>query len=247
MDKNKLLLPVSILLSAIIIAGAVLYKGGSLNTTTKLQGSSENNGNLDRALFLRLASKAKMNVSDFTQCLDSGKHSAVILSDSQSAAAVGVQGTPTVFINGTKLSGVDPSNPVGQYKAAIDAALAGNSPHLSATTTAYLALNNRDIILGDPNAKVTLIEYADYQCPFCSRFFTQVEPQIKKDYIDTGKVKMIYRNFAFLDTDQTGQPTGYKESHLSAEAAECAKDQNKFWQYHDLLFQAEAADEARYQ
>jgi len=119
----------------------------------------------------------------------------------------------------------------------------GGSSDTSADITQALKLDKRDVVQGDSNAPVTVIEYADYQCPFCERFFTQVETQIKQSYIDTGKVKFVYRNFPFLDTDpQTGQPGGYKESHLTAEAAECSKDQGKFWQFHDLLYVAEGKD-----
>lgn len=90
----------------------------------------------------------------------------------------------------------------------------------------------RDVVLGNPNAPVTFVEYADYQCPFCAQFFEQTEPLIIKNYVDTGKVKFIFRSFQFLGP----------ESVAAAEAAECAKDQNKFWPYHDALYSAEAAD-----
>lgn len=83
-----------------------------------------------------------------------------------------------------------------------------------------------DPMLGDPKAKVTVVEFADYQCPFCERFFTDAEAQIKKDYVDTGKVKFVFKNLAFLG----------KESTDAANAAECAKEQNKFWEYHDYLY-----------
>ena len=80
--------------------------------------------------------------------------------------------------------------------------------------------------LGDNNAKVIIIEFADFQCPFCAKLFTSVEPQLKKDYIDTGKVKFYFRHYAFL-----GQ-----ESTWAAEASECANEQGKFWDYHDFLY-----------
>ncbi len=100
-----------------------------------------------------------------------------------------------------------------------------------------LKIGDRDVILGDPKAPVTFIEYGDYQCPFCGRLFTQVEPPLREEYIKTGKVKMVYRNFMINDR----APTDH-ESHYSAEAAECAKDQKKFWEYHDALFSAEVKD-----
>lgn len=81
-------------------------------------------------------------------------------------------------------------------------------------------------ILGNSNAKVTIIEFADFQCPFCKRFFDTIFPQIKTQYIDTGKVKFSYQDFAFLGP----------ESQSAAEAAKCSQDQNKFWEYHDSLY-----------
>ena len=85
---------------------------------------------------------------------------------------------------------------------------------------------------GDPNAPVTIIEFADFQCPFCGRFFAQTEPQINEQYIQSGKVRLGYFNFAFL-----GQ-----ESTWAAEAAECASDQDKFWEYHDILYSSQSGE-----
>lgn len=96
----------------------------------------------------------------------------------------------------------------------------------------FLKLTPRDVILGDPGAPVTLIEYGDYQCPFCGRFFTQVELQLRESYIKNKKVRMVFKNLQFLGPEST----------KAAEAAECAKDQNKFWAYHDALYSAEIAD-----
>ncbi|MBI4095105.1 MAG: DsbA family protein [Candidatus Liptonbacteria bacterium] len=95
-----------------------------------------------------------------------------------------------------------------------------------------LELTRRDVVLGDPNAPVTFIEYGDYQCPFCGRLFTQVEPLLREEYVRTGKLKMVYRNFAFLGP----------ESFEAAEAAACAKDEQKFWVFHDAVFREEILD-----
>ena len=85
---------------------------------------------------------------------------------------------------------------------------------------------------GAANAPVTMIEFSDFQCPFCGRFFEDAYPQIKKDYIDTGKVQLIFRNFPLTSIHPNAQP--------AAEAAECADEQGKFWQYHDQLFTNQA-------
>lgn len=89
-------------------------------------------------------------------------------------------------------------------------------------------------VLGDQNAKVLVVEYADYQCPFCEQFFTGAYPQIKKDYIDTGKIKFAFRDFPFLGQPQSD--AAGDESMNAANAARCANDQGKFWEFHDYLY-----------
>lgn len=89
-----------------------------------------------------------------------------------------------------------------------------------------------DVILGDLKAPVTIVEFGDYQCPFCGRMFKNVEPLLREDYIKTGKVRMVYRDFAFLGP----------ESQAAALASQCAAEQGKFWAYHDGLYEAEVAD-----
>lgn len=88
-----------------------------------------------------------------------------------------------------------------------------------------------DPILGDQNAKVTLIEFSDYECPYCKRHFDQTLPQLKKDYIDTGKVKLVYRDF----------PLSFHDPMATTEAiaANCAREQGgdtTYFKYHDEIF-----------
>ncbi len=89
-----------------------------------------------------------------------------------------------------------------------------------------LNLNPNTPYLGNSKAKVTVVEYADYRCPFCEKFYTDVYSKLKSEYIDTDKIKFMYQDFAFLGPD----------SNTAAEATHCAADQNMFWQYHDYLF-----------
>ncbi len=89
-----------------------------------------------------------------------------------------------------------------------------------------------NVVLGDPQSPVTVFIFSDYQCPFCGRFFEQTELPIRQNYVSTNKVKMVYKSLAFLGPESTA----------AAEAAECAKDQGSFWQYHDALFEAEIKD-----
>lgn len=95
-----------------------------------------------------------------------------------------------------------------------------------------------DYVLGDPNAPVTLIEFGDYQCPFCGRFFSQTEALIIENYVKTGKVKFVYKDLIVID----GFVAGGHESTDAALAANCAGDEGKFWEYHNLLFETEIKD-----
>jgi protein-disulfide isomerase len=86
-----------------------------------------------------------------------------------------------------------------------------------------------DPFIGDKNAPLTIVEFSDFQCPFCGRFRSQTFDQIKSEYIDTGKVKFVYRDFPLHSI--------HPEAGKSAEASECADDQGKFWEYHDKIFE----------
>lgn len=86
--------------------------------------------------------------------------------------------------------------------------------------------------LGDAQAKVTIVEYADFQCPFCGRFHRDLAPVLYEQYIKTGKASLVYKHLAFLGD----------ESWYSAMAAECAADQGKFWEYHNLLFERQSGE-----
>lgn len=80
--------------------------------------------------------------------------------------------------------------------------------------------------LGSASAPVTIVEFADFQCPYCARFHESVYAQLRAEYVDTGKASFVYQDYAFLG----------EESQLAAEAAKCAGEQGKFWEYHDYLF-----------
>ncbi|HET9946466.1 MAG TPA: DsbA family protein, partial [Patescibacteria group bacterium] len=82
-------------------------------------------------------------------------------------------------------------------------------------------------LMGNKDAKVTVVEFADFQCPFCKQWFTEVESTFVNDYVKTGKVKFYFRHYPFL-----GQ-----ESTFAANASECANEQGRFWDFHDYLYQ----------
>ncbi len=86
--------------------------------------------------------------------------------------------------------------------------------------------------MGDKNASVKVEEFSDFQCPFCSQFALKQEPEIVKKYVETGKIQLTFIPFSFLGP----------ESVKAAEAAYCAADQGKFWEYHDLIFESQRGE-----
>ena len=81
---------------------------------------------------------------------------------------------------------------------------------------------------GDPEAPVTIIEFADYQCPACQQFATNYAPLVKLNYIDAGKAKLAFYDFPLTQI--------HPNAFIAARAARCAGDQDAYWQYHDALF-----------
>ena len=92
--------------------------------------------------------------------------------------------------------------------------------------------NNR--ALGPADAPVTIEFWSDFQCPACGFFARTITPDLVKEFVRAGTVRVVYRDMAFIDR---GKPDG--ESQQSAAAARCAGDQGKFWQYHDYLFETQ--------
>ncbi len=89
-------------------------------------------------------------------------------------------------------------------------------------------LMDDDTIKGEKDAPVTIVEFSDYECPFCARFYSQTYGQIEEKYIKTGKVKLIFRDF----------PLGFHvNAQKAAEAAECSGEQGKYYKMHDVLFE----------
>jgi protein-disulfide isomerase len=107
----------------------------------------------------------------------------------------------------------------------------------AANLSSLMTLSSRDEVLGNANAPVTIVEYGDYQCPFCTRYFSQIQPAVKTQFLDTGKAKMVFRDFPFLGPESTA----------AANAAQCAGDQGKLWSYHDALYAAKIVDESKSQ
>ena len=104
---------------------------------------------------------------------------------------------------------------------------AAPTPEPPAPTIKMSDVVDDDAVKGDANAPVTIVEWSDYECPFCARFFSETYGEIDNEYIKTGKVKLVFRDFPL---------SFHAQAQKAAEAAECAGDQGKYYEMHDLLF-----------
>ena len=100
-----------------------------------------------------------------------------------------------------------------------------DSNNLEKLTSTKL-IENGSPFMGNPNAPITILEWGDYQCTFCYKFHQNTLDIINEDFIKTGKVKIIFKDF----------PLNGADSKLAAEASYCAQDQEKYWKYHDELY-----------
>lgn len=123
-----------------------------------------------------------------------------------------------------------------QVYQSVDAYIAEKSGQAPPTVTGPIEVNlDDDPVKGDSDAPVTIVEFSDYECPFCGRYFNDTLPQITEKYINTGKVKYVFRD-APLPFHPNAIP--------AANAAECVRDQSDdetYFQYHDILFKNQTA------
>jgi protein-disulfide isomerase len=201
----------AIIIAGLLIAGAILLKGGG--TATPVDP-------------IKAEAKLTKSLPTFSKCLDSGKYAQAVTDTTSAGEKAGVNGTPKGFIlkGDTLVATIDGAEPATTTTQKIDKAL-GDTPQ-KGIATKLDPVSSSDFVLGNQTAPITIVLYVDFQCPFCGKFFKETEQTALANYIKNGKVKLVSRDFAFLGS----------ESQKSAEAARCAGDQGKFWEYHDYLF-----------
>lgn len=193
-----------------------------------LGGGSFGDGNGD-------GDNGKKTAKKFEQCIDSDKYDAKIQADQALGMQLGVSGTPATYINGYLISGALPYERISQV---IDTLLAGEEPDFDFMKNRETGeiikvempqITSDDHKKGAINGQITMMEFSDFECPFCARFFPTVE-QVKANYAND--VTIVYKHFP-LSFHQMAKP--------AAVAAECANEQGKFWQMHDKLFELSTA------
>lgn len=199
---------------------------------------------LSQEKLVAYADELGLDKKKFEQCLTNQEKKSIVEAEMKEATALNVQGTPGFFINGRFLGGAFPFE---TFKEIIDAELAGTAsnectgwseevqqycsdPNNLAFNPApqQIAAGNAPV-RGPKDAKVTIIEYSDFECPFCQRAFMTVEEVLKAYPKD---VKLVYKQLPLTSIHPNAQ--------RAAEASLCAQDQGKFWEMHDKMFTAQA-------
>ena len=187
-----------------------------------------------------MAGEVGMDTAEFDDCLQSGQFDAIIQANQDEGIEFGVRGTPAFFINGFPISGAQPYE-LFEYAVGLaqDGTLA--DAYVQEETAAEPAPSAPDPSvpvevnmegahsIGDPNAPVVIVEFTDYQCPYCSRHFAQTFPQIQANFIDKGLVRYVFKDFPLESI--------HPQAHFAAVAARCAGAQDAYFQMHNLLFE----------
>ncbi len=168
------------------------------------------------SVFMDLAEELALDTVSFANCIGSGQFDADLQVNVSEAKDLEIPGYPHFIIEGQAFSGVKPNA----------LAIALNLPMDVPVGTGAFAI-------GDPDAPITIIEYTDYQCPFCTRHFAETLPQLKENFIDTGKVFYVIKDFPLTSI--------HPEATKAGEAARCAGEQDAYWEMHDALFEGQSA------
>lgn len=190
------------------------------------------------------ASQLKLDTKKFNTCLDNSEKKAEVDKQQTEGSSEGVSGTPGFFVNGHLIAG---ALPFETFKTVIDYELSKGLDNINKTSppAEIKGLVDKQYLTedfytkktvatagypttGNPNAKITLVEYSDFECPYCIRANATVK-QILSAY--PNDVKLVYKQYPLVQIHQNAQK--------AAEASLCANDQGKFWEYHDKLFGSE--------
>lgn len=233
-DKNSLYAPVLVLLLVV----ASFFVG---RLSSKVSQLESNTGGTDKAAATPTTTVSKISVANlkvmakgfgldttkFNKCLDDGTMASKVSAESKEGQSFGVSGTPSFLINGLLVVG---SLPQADFEKVIDAEIKNGSGAVVASqvtgekVTRQKTTSGTGYIKGSVNAAVKIIEYTDFECPYCNMAFPTIEALLAK-YGD--KISLEYRSFPL---------SFHADAQKAAEAALCAGEQGKFWEMHDKMF-----------
>jgi protein-disulfide isomerase len=189
--------------------------------------------------FTTMAGELSLDTAAFTDCLESGQPDLLVQANLAEGAALGVRGTPSFFINGYPVTG---SQPFELFEYAVGLAEEGRLAEAYVQTgqeeqQQQAAQPSQEVVdvpitdaysIGDADAPVTIVEFTDYQCPYCGRHYEQTYPQLLSDYVEAGLVRYVFKDFPLTSI--------HPQALEAAEAARCAGEQDAYLGMHDILF-----------
>lgn len=241
-------------LLAILIVALFLFQGYTFYRVKNIEktgvvgaAGQPQESPLSQENLISYASDLKLNKKDFQKCLESGDAAPIVAADASQGASLGVQGTPGFFINGRFLGGAFPFE---TFKEIIDKEIAGTAtdnctdysealqeycknpdPQQQPFKPAKVEVNVGDSpSIGPNDAKVTVVEFSDFECPFCARAYATVK-QIQSTY--PKDVRIVYKNLPLTNL--------HPQAQKAAEASVCAQKQGKFWEMHDKMFESQGS------
>jgi protein-disulfide isomerase len=209
------------------------------NTQTQWGGQGDE---VAQQVFDELAGQLELDVPEFSQCVQERRYDDLVQANIDEAVSFGVQGTPYFFIDGFPINGAQPYE---LFEFAVGRAEEGTlaeayqpqeqqqqqqQPPPQPTNVEVDITGSYSI--GDPNAPITIVEFTDFQCPFCQRHFAQTLPTLVEKYVETGMVQYVFKDFPLTQI--------HPQAFTAAEAARCAWDQEAYMEMHDMLFNTQA-------
>ncbi|MFT5197251.1 MAG: protein-disulfide isomerase, partial [Cellvibrionaceae bacterium] len=204
-------------------------------------------------IFVGFATTLELDAATFETCLVEGKFDDQIEANLQEGLNHQVAGTPAFFLDGYFISGAQPydtfelvisnvenetieelfrsayEDQIARYKQQLAQQEVQQAQPAPPTGPVDVSIEG-DPFIGDPNAPVTIIEFTDFQCPFCARHHEATYPFLIENYIETGIVKYVFKEFPL---------NFHPEADEASESARCANDQGAYVEMHDMLFQTQ--------
>jgi protein-disulfide isomerase len=194
----------------------------------------------DRQTMAQIASDLKLDSAAFVRCQGDPAVEQAVKAEADAGVDLRINGTPSFFINDRPLRGAQSFETFAQIIDEALSAPAGSRPSPAAPPPAPTASpvptalvlppvsQDDPRAMGSPRALVTILVYSDFECPYCSQFIRETFEQLKRAYVDTGRVRLAFRDFPLTSI--------HRSALVAAKASRCAAVQGQFWPMHDRLF-----------
>ncbi len=232
LDLQTLLLPTSIIIGSIIISATIFFS----NNGGVVSGTSTKNDDVEVAGLYSLAELVDLKPEKLEECVASGKYEEEVKQDIEDGSKAGVNGTPG-FIVGTyskgKITGeiISGAQPFSTFETVIEKYLSGKGDGTSVIEV------GDDPVKGSTKAKVALVEFSDFECPFCQSYHETTFPEIISNYVDSNKIIYVYKDFPLSFHD----PVATEEA-MAATCVQEMKDDEAFFEFAQAVYENTTAN-----